>query len=506
MVQTDIHDDPVNPPTWPVLPVEGPATFGLEQGPASWRDDLRRLLIIAGPIVASTSAESLISFVDYAIVSCLGPPAQAAVQSGCMVFFSVFAFVLGMMTCVSTVVSQSLGAGRPRDCSAYAWQGLWLSLVLGTAGVVLGPGLPSFFAWVGHTPEVQVMEVGYTRIRFLTLGFAGGSIALSHFFNGIHRPRQGAYAVVASNVLNGILAYGLVLGKWGLPAMGVEGAAIGTFVASAFRLTWLVVALMIGPSCAEYQPRRTWRLDLDKLSRLVRVGWPAGAAFALDIGAWCVFLVLIVGRFGTAHLAATSTIWRLTELAFMPAVGIGLAVCAMVGRSIGAGRPDLARRRAALGTGLSMAYMGAMGLVFLLFGVRLLDLFTNDAEVIAIGAELLVFVAAYQLFDAAAITMSNALRGAGDTRWPAVVGALQAWTILVAGGWAVARFFPEFGSRGPWAFAAAFVIVIGTTFVIRWKQGKWEQIDVIGRTTPASPSSSAEWIGCDCPSGSQSSA
>ena len=106
------------------------------------RDDLRHLFRLAGPSVTGTVSETLLSFVDFAIVSVLGAQAQAAVSSGSMVFFCAFSFLLGMMICVTTMVSQSLGAGRPLDCAVYGWQGIWLSIIFGVAGVLAWPYAP----------------------------------------------------------------------------------------------------------------------------------------------------------------------------------------------------------------------------------------------------------------------------------------------------------------------------------------------------------------------------
>lgn len=443
--------------------------------------DLRLLLLIALPNVASTAAETLKSFVDYAIVSQLGSEAQAAVSSGAMVYFSLFAILLGTMVCVTTVVSQSLGAGRLRDCSAYAWQGIWLSLLFGVLGFVLWPVMPDLYSLIGHEPQVQVMEISYTRIRLLGLGVTGASVALGHFFNGIHRPAQNAYAVFGTAILNGVLTYGLVFGTWGLPEMGVAGAALGSVLASVVQSFWLLIAMCFGRQAARYEATRSWGLDLGKLRTLIWIGLPAGLAFVMEITAWAVFSVVIIGLFGTKHLAATATCWRYTEMSFMPAVGIGHAICTLVGRAIGEGRYDLARRRALHGALLNMSYMGLCGLSFVLFGRALMDWFSDDTEVIALGAKLLVFVAVFQLFDAVTISYGNALRGAGDTRWPAVVGGILSWGVMVGGSAVIAYLRPEWGSIGPWIFATLFVILIGTAFTIRWRLGAWESIDVIGR-------------------------
>ncbi len=439
------------------------------------------LLALALPNVASTAAESLMSFVDFAIVSSLGPEAQAAVSSAGLVYFSVFGFCLGMMVCVTTVVSQSLGVGRLRDCSAYGWQGVWLSMVCGLVGIALWPVIPGFYAWVGHDAIVQHMESEYTQIRLLGLGVSGAAVALGHFFNGIHEPRHNAYSVIGTTLLNAILSYGLVEGRLGMPAMGVAGAALGSVIANLVRALWLLTVMCNGRIAVKYEARRAWPLQWDKMRRLARVGWPAGISFMVDITAWAVLMAVIIGQFGTHHLAASATCWRFTDLSFMPAIGIGHAVCTLVGRSIGEGRPDLARRRTLLGALLNMGYMGSMALMFVLFGRELMEIFSDVPEVITLGTELLVLAALFQLFDATCITYSNALRGAGDTRWPAVVGGLQVWILMVGGAALTARLFPEWGARGPWIVATFFVVVIGITFALRWRLGPWERMDVIGR-------------------------
>lgn len=457
----------------------------LGRGPA-WRRDLRILLVMAGPNVATTIAQSLMSIVDYAIVSQLpeATEAQAAVNCGGMVFFTVFALLLGAMGCVATMVSQSFGARRYRDCSAYAWQGIWASVVFGLGAAALWPVISPLFGLFGHDPAVHEMETGYTRIRLLSVGLAGATVALSNYFNGIHRPGVNATSVIAANIVNAILSYGLVLGKWGLPAMGVEGAAWGSVIATGFRAAWFAWAMILGKSAVQYQPLHTWRYDREKMRRLIRIGWPAGAALTFDIGAWTVFMNAIVGKFGTIHMAASATVWRYIELSFMPAIGIGVAVCSVVGRAIGEGDPGHARRLARIGAILSAGYMSTMGVIYVGFGGWLMGLFSSDTLVIAVGAQLLVYAAVFQFFDAFAINYSSALRGAGDTMWPSVVAACLGWAIMVGGGFWVTSAHPELESRGAWMFAALFIISIGLALWLRWRYGPWEKLDVIGGRLP----------------------
>lgn len=467
---------PTNEP--PASVGQAPLTPPADSG---WTGDLKLLLVLAGPNVATMLAESLINLVDFWIASRLGSPAQAAVLSAVLVFMCIFAPLMGTMTCVGTMVSQSFGARRPRDCSAYAWQGVWVSLACGVIGVALWPFIPGLYALIGHEPDVQAMEVSYTRLRLLILGVAGANMALAEYFNGIQRPRVNTASVVGANFVNALLGYGLVFGVWGLPRLGFVGIAVSTVVANLVRMVWLLAALCTGESQERFDGRHTWRLDFGKVGRLMRVGWPAGAQFALDITAWTTFLVWIIGRFGTTHLAASHTCARLTDLSFMPAYGLGFAISALVGQSVGQGRPDIARRRARIGVVINMIYMTVMALVFVSFGTSLMRLFSDEPEVVRLGAAVLIVAALYQLFDAVAISYSLALRGAGDTLFPAAIGAVLSWSILVGGGATIVRRFPQWGIRGPWACAAVFVVVISFFLLWRWRRGRWERLDVIGR-------------------------
>ncbi|MBP7937272.1 MAG: MATE family efflux transporter [Phycisphaerae bacterium] len=461
---------------------------------ARWRDELPSLLRLAAPNVAATAAETIMSFTDFAIVSKLGPTvgsqAQAAVSSGGMIYFSFFGFLMGVMVCVTTVVSQSLGAGRLRDCSAYAWQALWLSVIATCAGFALWPVIPSLYALIGHEQAVQEMETVYTQIRLLGLGVAGACFALGHFFNGIHQPRHNAYSIVGTVVLNGVLTIALVYGKWGLPALGVAGAAWATVIANAVRLIWLLGVMLFSRPTAPFQATRTWPLNLDKMRRLVRVGLPSGCAFVLDITSWAIFLTVIIGQFGTSALAATAICWRYTELSFMPAVGIGHAVATLVGRSIGAGQPDSARRQAFAGAIVNMLYMGTLALIFTCCGRPLVALLSTDAAVVDLGSRLMIFVGLWQLLDAVAVTYSNALRGAGDTLWPAVVGSVQVWVFMIGGSLLIAYLKPAWGPYGPWALATLDISIVGVIMAVRWRLGAWEHMDVIGRHREAFPAGS----------------
>ena len=182
-------------------------------------------------------------------------------------------------------------------------------MLFGLAGVALWPAMPTVYRLIGHEPAVRAMEVDYTQIRLLSLGLAGATVALANYFNGIHRPLVNAISGAGATILNIVLTYCLVLGKWGCPAMGVSGAACGTVVATLFRTAWLLTAMCFGRYAAQFHARHTWRLDSDKMRRLVKVGWPIGLQFVLDIAAW----LMASGRFDSV-VGINQTNFTLVEL------------------------------------------------------------------------------------------------------------------------------------------------------------------------------------------------
>ncbi|MEE9370203.1 MAG: MATE family efflux transporter, partial [Sedimentisphaerales bacterium] len=196
---------------------------------------------------------------------------------------------------------------------------------------------------------------------------------------------------------------------------------------------------------------------------------------------WGVILFGLVGRFGKEALAATSAVISCTHVSVLPIVGLGTALTAAVGKSIGKARKDVAVKQTRVCLRIALVYMGLVGLCFFVFRNALMVFWSSDDKVIEIGVKILIVAAVYQLFHAARIIYSGSLRGAGDTRWLAVISALGAVVILGLGGLFTLRFFSVLGSLGPWVAVAVGVIVVGLANRWRFKSNRWMQIDLFRR-------------------------
>jgi putative MATE family efflux protein len=250
-------------------------------------------------------------------------------------------------------------------------------------------------------------------------------------------------------VFNIFADIGLVFGKFGLPAIGISGAAIATVIAWTIRALMLTSIFLSHEFNERFASRENFRFSVAKLTGLVRIGGPTSIQWVLDVGSWFAFLAWIMASFSTATLAAANIVMQFMHISFMPALGIGIAMISLVGHAIGAGQKELAVRRARAAMILTGGYMTLAGVVFWLGNEQLMTLLSRDAAVIAAGTGMLMWAAIFQLFDAAGITYMNALRGAGDTRWPAVVVVFNCWVVFIFGGKLVARLAPDWGYHGP---------------------------------------------------------
>ena len=439
-----------------------------------------KLLMLGLPIIASMISRTVMGFVDFVMVSELGTEAQAAILPAGVILFCVMSFGMGLLSVVNTYVAQNLGKGHKSECSAYAWQGIYVALLICIASLPLWFIARPLFHWVGHEPVVAQMETVYVQIGVQGIGFALGAVALSDFFNGIHRPVIGFWAMLFANIFNAIANYALIFGKWGFPEMGIAGAAWGTFWAGFLQMLILFVFFLRPKIRDEFASASTWRINMRKIWGIIKLGFPAGVQFSIEILAFSVFILLLIGRFGTVQLAANNLAHKYLELSFMPVIGMGVALTAAIGKSIGEGRKSLARVQARWGCGISVCYMSCYAIVLMFFNTELAGLLTDDQEVIVWASRMLIICSIFQVFDALGITFSSALLGAGDTFIPAVMKIVGVLVVFMGGGFAIVHWLPELEGLGPWYAATAYICCLGIAYAIRFAWGSWEKIDLVG--------------------------
>lgn len=436
----------------------------------------------AGPLIVINMTMVVMQLADAIMVAHLGDETMAAIMPAGLLYFVPVAFAMGLLSAVNTFVSQCLGRRWREGCGIYGWQGIWLGAAFGVLMLPLIWVAPHVVALLGHEPDVQALEVEYfTAIIWCALP-ALVVTALSNFFVGIHRPKPLMNYALLAMVLNIPFNYMLIHGTGPLPEMGLAGAAWGTVIASFLQMAGLMM-VYLNPKLRKHYRTERATLRWSAMRDILKVGSPAALHMGMDILSWGVALVWMVGFFGTLHLAATTILVRVVHLSFMPTLGVAAVLTALVGRAIGAKNQTLAKRYTRLAATLSVGYMGGFALFFYLAREPIMELFTDNPEVIAIGAAIMVYVAAFQIFDAVNIVYTHALRGAGDTLWPSLMNFSLCGIFFIAGGLWLCKTHPEMGSGAPWLAGASYITIAGLVFLARWYFGPWRKIVLIHADT-----------------------
>jgi len=482
--------------------IQGDSSSQSQEQHATIRFAIKEVWSLAWPTIITMTSFTIMQFVDKLMVSQVGPTEVAAQGNAGTWSFAVIATIMGVVTVVNTFVSQHLGAGNPQNGPKYPWAAGWMAII--SWCIIIVPFIfimPHIFQLIHPSPEdarLVILETQYATYTLIGSVFLLIGRGFSQYFFGMHMPKVVTVSTILANIVNVVANYilifgeegipGLVQGIPGTPALGLKGAAIATMIGMFMEMI-IPLAIFLGPKFnSRYATRAAWKPRIETMKSVLRLGWPGAIQWGNEIVCWALFMTVFVGRYGTNAMAAGWIALGYLHLSFMPAVGINVAINSIVGKYIGAGKPDIAISRARVGVGIALVYMTFCALIFIIFRTELMEWFVNGTsytlneqeEIVRLGANMLILVALFQTVDALGIIYTGALRGAGDTVWPGVITAIFSWVFIVGGGWVAITYFPETGSIGPWIAAASYVIIIGITMTIRFERGGWRSIDLLG--------------------------
>ena len=447
---------------------------------------LRQLLILAWPIVLARSAQAAIGFADAAMIAHLGKDALAATTTGALNTFGLMILPMGIVFIVQSFAAQLVGQKDISGARRYAWYGLLLAAVTQLVAFAAIPLVGLGLAHSNYTPAVQTLMTSYIGLRLLGIGAAVGIEALGNWYGGLGDTRLVLLANVTAMVVNIGLNWMLIYGHLGFAPMGVAGAAIASVIATWAGFVVVATVFLRGymPGSVGPVAAGAGRLRWPEFTRMLRFGLPNGLNWFLEFSAFLIFVNLIFADLGTLAVAALMTVMQVNGIAFMPAFGLSSAGAILVGQAIGAGQHDLVPaivRRTGL---VAASWQGLVGLVYVVAPVPIMALFAEGdvdaSELASLGAVLLAISAAWQLFDAAVMSISEALRAAGDTAWVLYARVGLAWLV-----WLPLSMWVVYGlGGGPPAATACFLVYFITLTVAVWwrfRSGAWRRIDLTGR-------------------------
>ncbi|MBN1294311.1 MAG: MATE family efflux transporter [Candidatus Latescibacteria bacterium] len=455
------------------------------------KNGYREVLVVAIPLILSTGAWSVQHFVDRMFLTWYSPETIAAAMPAGIVNFTIMSLFIGTAGYVNTFVAQYYGAKRYDRIGPSLWQGLYIAVIGGLVLLALIPFADRFFTFIGHEEIVRQYEVTYFNILCLGAAPAIATSAMSGFFSGRSEMWPIMWVNILQTAVNLVLDYLLIFGNFGFPELGIQGAAIATVISACSALAAYIIIISRRRYNLKYHTLKGWRIDTELFRRLLRYGLPNGIQFFLDVAGFTVFLLLL-GRRGTDSLAATNIAFNINSLAFMPMIGLGMAVSVLVGQNLGEDNPEMAERSVYSGFHMAFLYMASIAALYVLIPDVFLSLYAAEADPESFAAIrsttviLLRFVALYSLFDSLTVIFAHAIKGAGDTRYVMFMIVVVSTFILVIPSFIAFEIFHASLYIG-WTIVTTYVSILGLAFLFRFLRGKWKNMRVIENIPPALP-------------------
>ncbi len=435
---------------------------------------IRSLLSLAVPIAVANILQAAYQLIDAYWVGRLGGTAVAAVSVSTPVMFLTIGLGAGLALAGSTLIAQYFGAGNQEMVDHVAGQTLLMivivSIVLGGAGFMLAPML---LRLMGVAPDVFPGALGFMRVSFVGLVFNFFFFMFQSIMRGIGEAKLPVYIVLGTVILNFLLDPPFIFGWGPIPPQGVKGAALATLSTQSLAAGVGLVVLFSG-RFAIHLGWRDFIPDLAYVKRAFLLGFPASieqSARALGI----TVLTFLITSFGTLTLAAYGVGSTILQVVMIPAMGLSMAVSALVGQNIGAGNIERAEQIGRLGAWLGFAILTGFGIIAFLFAPQLVAFFVpNDRDVIEHGATYVRTMALAWGFLGAQFSLTGVLRASGNMVETMVLTLVSQWVLQFPLAYVLSKH-TNMGARGIWwAFPVTNVIIVFVTLAV-YAKGDWKR-------------------------------
>jgi MATE family multidrug resistance protein len=455
----------------------GMAIVSANEGVAArspWMDDYRATLTLAWPIILTNITMVLINATDVFLLARLGPGALAASAMGSGIVIAMLLFGIGLVTAASPMMATQIGKMpySVREIRRTFRQSLWAALAITIPiWIILWFSTPMLLA--AGQPEQLARDTGLFigALQWQILPFLG-LVALRSFMSALEMPRWTLVAGLAAVLVNAVVNYGLIFGKFGLPAWGLWGAGIGSSVTGLFQFLFLAGVTYWHPKFRRYHLfGRFWRADWPRFREIWRIGFPIALHMGFEASVFAA-AVILMGYISTAAVAAHAVAIQIASMTFMVPMGIAQAATVRVGIGFGRGDHHAIGRAGWSAFVLGVGFMAVMATGMWLFPHMLAGIFIDpglagNAEVLDLAASFLGIAAIFQIADGAQVVGAGMLRGLHDTKWPMLFAAFGYWVIGIGVGAALA-FWAKWGGVGVWIGLATGLAIVAVLILVRW--------------------------------------
>lgn len=417
----------------------------------------KRILSLSYPIIIGQVGIVLMGVADIVMIGQLDATNLAAAGLANSVYFLVTILGIGTLTAVSPLVAKAKGAGHVNEVALLFRQAIWVSLALSAfIGTVLFI-LSSNLHWFGQAPEVTELAIPYLHI------LNGGSVFMlvfmgaKQFSDGLSITKPSAIITILGLLFNILWNWILIYGKFGFPALGLDGAGYATSLTRVGMSIAMLVYIFKRPIYTQWLRVKETIEGPALFAKIFRVGLPSGMQYFFEVAAFASSAIMI-GWFGKEQLAAHQIAINMASVTYMVATGISAGGSIAVGDAWGRKHKQDMMRSGRAALIMSVLFMGVTAIVFAAFNHTLVALYIDDAVVAGMAANLLLIAALFQLSDGIQCVSLGVLRGLADTKIPTVITIIAYWVIGIPCGWLMAKY------AGISLYGIWFGLSIGLTF------------------------------------------
>lgn len=439
------------------------------------REIIKTTLTIAWPSVLESFFVCLAGMMDTIMVSSLGSYAIAAVGLTQQPKFLGLALFLSMNVAVSAVVARRKGEDDREGANRVLRMALWVTILLtAIISVVFVVFADPIVTLVGSQPDTHEYAVEYLQIIMGGIGFSTISLVLNAAQRGAGNTRIAMTTNLVSNVVNIVFNYLLIGGHFGFPALGVRGAAIATVIGTVCACFMSIASVLHRDGFIYLRAVKGWIADKFNIRSIINV-WSSSFVEQVCLRIGFLLFSMIVARLGTTELAAHQIGMNMMSLSFSFGDGLSVAAVTLIGQSLGRKRPDMAKIYGNVCQKVGLICAVVVSTVYVLFGRQIFQLYSNETAILDYGVVILNILSVMLFFQILQVVQFGCLRGAGDTRFTAMVSLISVTFIRPALSWLLC--YPlGLGLIGAWMGTFGDQAVRFVMSFIRFHKGSWTKL------------------------------
>ena len=387
----------------------------------------KRILALAMPVVLAQAGQLTTQFADTAMVGNFGgedPIPLAAVSLGSSLFLLIYLAALGLALAITPLVGEQYAKDDSREVGRLFQNSILYCMLIGVVATVVAVALRPFISVLGvwmsapgqSIEAVAAMALPYYDMLVWSIIPLMLFLAIKQFLEGIGNTKTAMWITLAGNALNILLNYIFIFGKWGVEAMGAEGAGLATLISRIMQMVAILGYFFLSRRLRIY--REFFSRAVLKVRYLVgflKVGYPISFQMVMESAAFILTSILALS-FGEVAAGSMQVAFSIANMAWMITVALGSASTILVSHIVGAEQREELRPMVNATYHLGIGWATIMAIVFVLFRVPMAALFTDNSEVIILTAQLMLLISVYQFSDAIQGLSISMLRGLQDVK------------------------------------------------------------------------------------------